>query len=189
MDCAILSTQRHHRLSATTLQVQNTRGKVQRPLLHINQHWCPSYCSLDSSHIRWRQSPVHPLVAIVLGPLINLPPFGNDIGHDLGNLGIDFYVLAQPLGKLWTSHHIYLLITPLFNNTWKLMADKLVHRWDDDWSSIYQFDHGLKACQLIAIANLHKTHRIPTSCPTHFGHLPPAPTTPSLQQTEPMAYP
>jgi len=102
-----------------------------------------------------------PPVAIVLGPLINSPPLRNNIGHKLGDLGIDFYVLAQPLGKLWTSHHIYPLITPLFNNTQKLTADKLVCQWDDDWSSIYQFDHGLKACRSIATADTHDNPQDP----------------------------
>jgi len=93
-------------------------------------------------------------VAIVLGTLINSPQLSNKVGHKLGKLGIDFYIPAQPLGKLWTSHCIHPLITPLFNNTQTLMADKLVCQWDDNWLSIYQFDHGLKACWLIAMANI-----------------------------------
>jgi len=56
-------------------------------------------------------------IVIVLGPLINLPQIGNEVGHKLGELGIKFLAPAQPLGKLWTSHCIYPLITPLFNST------------------------------------------------------------------------
>jgi len=75
-----------------------------------------------------------------------LPQIGNEVGHKLGELGIKFLAPAQPLGKLWTSHCIYPLITPLFNNTRILTANKLVGWWDNNWSAIYQFDHGLKAC-------------------------------------------
>jgi len=92
-------------------------------------------------------------VAMVLGPLINSPQLGEDVGHDLSELGLDFTVPAVPLGKTWPSHRIYLLITPLLGNTRAKGAHKLVRMWDNDWPSIYQFDHGLKACRSIAIAD------------------------------------
>jgi len=40
-------------------------------------------------------------VAIVLGPLINSPQLGDDVGYDLSELGLDFNVPAVPLGKTW----------------------------------------------------------------------------------------
>jgi len=90
---------------------------------------------------------------MVLGPLINSPQLGEDVGHDLSELGLDFTVPAVPLGKTWLSRRIYPLITPLLGNTRAKGAHKLVRMWDNDWPSIYQFDHGLKACRSIAIAD------------------------------------
>jgi len=127
-----------------------------------------------------------PPVAIVLGLLVNSPPLGNDVGHELGDLGIDFYVPAQPLGKLWTSHHIYPLISPLFNNTRQLTANKLVRQWDDNWSPIYQFDHGLKACQSIAMGVTHENPQDPDllSHPLWTPSSGPTPTLPPADKAD-----
>jgi len=51
---------------------------------------------------------------------------------------------------------------PLFWNMCALEAEKLLHSWDRDWSSIYQFNHGQKACRLIAVANTPDDPQDPT---------------------------
>jgi len=91
-------------------------------------------------------------VAIVLRPLINSPLIGKDVGHDLSEQDHNLQVPAKLLGRLWPLHHIYPLIMLLFSCMHRLDADKSVHMWDTNWLSIYQFDHSLKVCRLIAIA-------------------------------------
>jgi len=116
--------------------------------------WCPGHHPLGGQYIQWWRSTIlqccghHPWW---------LPAdsfLGSDnVGHNISDLELDFQVPAKTLDKIWPSHHIYPLIMPLFWHTQAMEANKLIQAWDTDWSSIYQFDHGLWACKSIAIAD------------------------------------
>jgi len=84
-------------------------------------------------------------VALVLGPLVVTPQLGHDVGHDLETIGLTYAEPVLPLGQLWSSRRIYPLISPMFRDTRAMDSEKLLNAWSD-WNSVYQFDHGLRAC-------------------------------------------
>jgi len=75
------------------------------------------------------------------------------MGYELKDLGLSYQTPAQPLGKTWSSQKLYLLISPMFCNTCLCNTNHIIASWDNDWNSIYQFDHGLKACYSVAITD------------------------------------
>jgi len=89
-------------------------------------------------------------VVLVLGPLIAPSQQGNNVGYDLGELGLSYHQPVQPLGKVWSSKRMYPLLSPMFRDTRLRDADSLIRLWTGDWNSVYQFDHGLRACGSVA---------------------------------------
>ncbi len=90
---------------------------------------------------------------VVLGPLIATPQTGGSVGYELEDLGLSYQIPVQPLGKTWSSRKLYPLISPMFRDTRLCDTDHIIASWEDDWNSIYQFDHGLKACYSIAVTD------------------------------------
>jgi len=57
-------------------------------------------------------------IVLVLDPLIAPTQEGHNIGYNLDELGLSsFQHPAQLLGKVWSSKHLYPLISPMFQDT------------------------------------------------------------------------
>jgi len=90
-------------------------------------------------------------VALIISPLITMAQTSNTVGYDLKTVGLAYGVPTLPLGQLWSSHHIYPLISPMFCNTQTMDTNELFNAWTSNWNSVYQFDHGLRACYLVGV--------------------------------------
>jgi len=92
-------------------------------------------------------------VVLVLGPLLAPPQDGTHVGTMLEEVSLTFQIPVKPLGKLCPSECIYPLISLLFQESRAFNSNQLFQAWDMNWTSIYQLDHGLRACGSIAVAN------------------------------------
>jgi len=90
-------------------------------------------------------------VALVLSPLITTAQTSNNVSYNLETVGLAYGVPTLPLGQLWSSHHIYSLISPMFRNMQTMDTNKLFNALTSDWNSMYQFDHGLRACYSVRV--------------------------------------
>jgi len=125
--------------------------KMQGPCRQKPWHGCIGSGPVGHGHLQWWFLEYSKPVVLVLGLLIAPTQQGTNIGYDLDELGLSFHKLAQPLGKEWLSKQLYPILASMVRDSRLKNANALLEFWDADLHSIYQLDHGLKACRSIAV--------------------------------------